>query len=52
MKSVFGFWQEVKFSPYGSYAYDAVMVLALGLDQLLSSDPAALESLHTDPTIQ
>jgi len=39
-------------SPYASYAYDAVMVFALGLDKLLTDDPSALESLHTDKTTQ
>ena len=44
--------QEIEVSPYGSYAYDAVLVFALGLDKLLSEDPSALESLHTDKTVE
>lgn len=43
---------STEYSPYGSYAYDAVMVMALGLDKLLSSDPAALESIRSDRTLQ
>ncbi|KAK2146668.1 hypothetical protein LSH36_590g02059 [Paralvinella palmiformis] len=37
-----------EWSPYASYAHDAVWVFALALDKLLSEDPSALESLHTD----
>jgi len=44
--------EEWEFSPYATYAYDAVFVFALGLHQLLTEDPSALESLHTDKTVQ
>jgi len=44
--------QEWEPSPYAAYAYDAVFVFALGLHQLLSEDPSALESIHTDRTVQ
>jgi len=43
-------FQNLKTSPYASYAYDAVIVFALGLDNLLRDDPSSLESLHTDQT--
>jgi len=44
--------QGFELSPYGSYAYDAVLVFALGLDKLLKADPSTLESLHTHRTVQ
>jgi len=44
--------QDWDFSAYATYAYDAVFVFALGLNQLLAEDPSALESIHTDRTVQ
>jgi len=44
--------QEWEFSSYATYAYDAVFVFALGLHQLLTEDPSALESIRTDKTVQ
>ncbi len=37
-------------SSYAGYAFDAVWVFGLGLHNLLTEDPSALESLHTDVT--
>ena len=42
--------QNISISAYGGYAYDAVWVFGLGLHNLLTEDPSALESLHTDRT--
>jgi len=44
--------QEWEFSPYATYAYDAVFVCAFALHRLLTEDPSALESIHTDKTVQ
>jgi len=44
--------QNWEFAAYAAYAYDAVFVFALGLHRLLTEDPSALESIHTDKTVQ
>ncbi|XP_046676612.1 receptor-type guanylate cyclase gcy-4-like [Homalodisca vitripennis] len=51
-KTVVGITNQTTISTYAGYAYDAVWMFALALDQLNKEDPSALSNIHENNNTQ